>query len=100
MTSINGLPPSIGSLNQAKKTNKKNEVKKPQTAAPVTKPSKVANAVAHSIRSISDADYSNAQLQYDLPQGRSRKAMEEYMDIMNHAKREELSMTLGVDIYI
>jgi hypothetical protein len=100
MTSINGLPPSIGSPNQTKKTNKKSGVKKLHTTAPISQPSKIANAVAHSIRSISDADYSNAQLQYDLPQGRSRKAMEEYMDIMNHAKREELSMTLGVDIYI
>ena len=81
MTSINGLPPSIGSLSQTKKTNKKNELKKSLTTAPTAQPSKVANAVANSIRSISDADYSNAQLQYDLPQGRSRKAMEEYMKL-------------------
>ncbi|NCO47198.1 MAG: chromosome partitioning protein ParA, partial [Vibrio sp.] len=35
-----------------------------------------------------------------LPEGRSRKAMEEYMDVMNQAKKEELAQLLGVDIYI
>ncbi|MFA0423475.1 chromosome partitioning protein ParA, partial [Vibrio sp. 10N.222.54.A1] len=32
--------------------------------------------------------------------GRGRKAMEEYMDVMNQAKKEELAKLIGVDIYI
>ncbi|MDW2167201.1 chromosome partitioning protein ParA, partial [Vibrio sp. 2099] len=41
-----------------------------------------------------------AQVQYDLPEGNARKAMEQYMDVMNRAKKEELAQLLGVDIYV
>ncbi|GAK87694.1 UPF0325 protein YaeH [Vibrio ponticus] len=59
-----------------------------------------ANAVAHTIRHVQESDIHKAQIQYDLPEGRSRKAMEEYMRVMNQAKRDELIQMLGVDIYI
>ena len=39
-----------------------------------------------------------AQVQYDLPEGRGRRAMEEYMDVMNQAKKEELAKLIGVGI--
>ncbi|AIW14585.1 chromosome partitioning protein ParA [Vibrio europaeus] len=100
MVSINGLPPSVPGPNRANKANKKNEVKKSGDKAAVSQPTKVANAVAHSIRHVNESEIHKAQVQYDLPEGRSRKAMEEYMDVMNQAKREELSQLLGVDIYI
>ncbi|ADT87603.1 chromosome segregation ATPase [Vibrio furnissii CIP 102972] len=61
---------------------------------------KVATAVSNSIRHVDPADINRAQLQYDLPEGRSRKALEEYMDVMNRARKEELAQMLGVDIYI
>ncbi|MDA0147971.1 chromosome partitioning protein ParA [Vibrio sp. LaRot3] len=100
MVSVNGLPPSVPGPNRANKTNKKNQVKKSQDKSPVGQPSKVANAVAHTIRHVNESDIHKAQIQYDLPEGRSRKAMEEYMRVMNQAKREELINMLGVDIYI
>ncbi|KGY11975.1 chromosome partitioning protein ParA [Vibrio tubiashii] len=100
MVSINGLPPSLPGPNKANKANKKSEVKKSEDKSPVSQPTKVANAVAHSIRHVSESEIHRAQVQYDLPEGRSRKAMEEYMDVMHQAKREELSQMLGVDIYI
>ncbi|KJY85255.1 chromosome partitioning protein ParA [Vibrio galatheae] len=100
MVSINGLPPSVPGPNRANKANRKNEVKKSEDKASVSQPTKVANAVAHSIRHVSESDIHKAQVQYDLPEGRSRKAMEEYMGVMNQAKRDELSQLLGVDIYI
>lgn len=100
MVSINGLPPSLPGPNKANKTGKKNEVKKTNDKTPVSQPTKVANAVAHSIRHVNESEIHRAQVQYDLPEGRSRKAMEEYMDVMHQAKREELSQMLGVDIYI
>ncbi|MEF1255494.1 MULTISPECIES: chromosome partitioning protein ParA [unclassified Vibrio] len=100
MVSINGLPPSVPGPNRANKANKKNEVKKSSDKTPVSQPSKVANAVAHSIRHVSESELHKAQVQYDLPQGRGRKAMEEYMNVMTQAKRDELSRLLGVDIYI
>lgn len=100
MVSINGLPPSVPGPNRANKANKKNEVKKSSDKTPVSQPSKVANAVAHSIRHVSESELHKAQVQYDLPQGRGRKAMEEYMNVMTQAKRDELSQLLGVDIYI
>jgi hypothetical protein len=100
MVSINGLPPSVPGPNRANRTNKKNEVKKSSDKTPVSQPSKVANAVAHSIRHVNESDLHKAQVQYDLPEGRGRKAMEEYMSVMTQAKRDELSQMLGVDIYI
>lgn len=56
--------------------------------------------MAHSIRHVNESDIHKAQVQYDLPEGQGRKAMEEYMNVMNQSKRDELSQLLGVDIYI
>ncbi|KOO03765.1 hypothetical protein [Vibrio nereis] len=100
MVSINGLPSSVPGPNRANKANKKNEVKKSEQKSAVGQPSKVANAVAHTIRHVNESDIHKAQVQYDLPEGRGRKAMEEYMSVMNQSKRDELSMMMGVDIYI
>ncbi|WP_391087683.1 chromosome partitioning protein ParA [Vibrio sp. NH-UV-68] len=100
MVLINGLPPSIPGPNRANKANKKNEANKSQNQSPVSQPSKVANAVAHSIRHVNESDIHKAQVQYDLPEGRGRKAMQEYLNVLNQNKREELSQMLGVDIYI
>ncbi|UUM31408.1 chromosome partitioning protein ParA [Vibrio japonicus] len=100
MVSINGLPPSVTGPNRANKTNKKKDVNKTEHNTSVGQPSKVANAVAHTIRHVNESDIHKAQIQYDLPEGKGRKAMEEYMDVMNRSKRDELSMMLGVDIYI
>ncbi|MCG7489449.1 chromosome partitioning protein ParA [Vibrio sp. Of14-4] len=100
MVSINGLPPSLPGPNKANKTGKKDGVKKSHSKTPVDQPSKVASAVAHSIRRVDESDIHNAQLQYDLPEGHGRKALAEYMNVMNQTKREELSQLLGVDLYI
>ncbi|MGF1908224.1 chromosome partitioning protein ParA [Vibrio kasasachensis] len=100
MVSINGLPPSIPSSNKTNRVSKKNEVRKSQQKQDVGQPSKVANAVAHTIRHVQESDIHQAQIQYDLPEGRNRKALEEYMRVMNQAKRDELIQMLGVDIYI
>ncbi len=101
MASINGLPPAlVPGANRTTKTNKKSQVKKSQQKQPVGQPSKVANAVAHSIKQVDESQIHRAQIQYDLPEGRARKAMEEYMGVMNQAKKEELARLLGVDIYI
>ncbi|WGW01416.1 chromosome partitioning protein ParA [Vibrio sp. YMD68] len=101
MVSINGLPPSIvpGST-KTNKTNKKNEVKKGQVNTSVGQPTQVANAVANSIRHVNESDIHRAQVQYDLPEGQSRKAMQEYLSVMTQSKRDELAKLLGVDIYI
>jgi len=100
MVSINGLPPSVSGPNKANKTGTKGGVKKSQDNPSVGKPSKVANAVAQSIRHVHESDIHKAQLHYDLPEGQGRKALQEYMDVMNQSKREELSQLLGVDLYI
>ncbi|MCF7482604.1 chromosome partitioning protein ParA [Vibrio sp. J1-1] len=101
MASINGLPPSlITSATRTNKISKKNQVKKSQTKKSVGQPSKVADAVAHSIKQVDESQIHRAQVQYDLPEGNARKAMEQYMDVMNRAKKEELAQLLGVDIYV
>ncbi|GAA5646633.1 MULTISPECIES: hypothetical protein [Vibrio] len=104
MVSVNGLPPASVPGNQrtnkAKKAGKKNNVNQAQGKTPAEQTSKVADAVSHSIRQVQPSDVHQARLQYDLPEGKSRKAMEEYLNVMNQAKREELASLLGVDIYI
>ncbi|EJT0552942.1 chromosome partitioning protein ParA [Vibrio vulnificus] len=101
MASINGLPPAIipGTQRTNKSSNKRKVAKNQQQQA-VGQTSKVANAVAHSIQNVKESDIHKAQIQYDLPEGHARRAMQEYMDVMNQAKREELPQLLGVDIYI
>lgn len=100
MVSINGLPPSVPGPNRANKANKKQGVNKQSKGNEVSQPTKVANAVANSIRPITESDVERAKVQYDLPEGKSRKAMEEYMNVMHQVKRDELSQMLGVDLYI
>ncbi|EMN7254587.1 chromosome partitioning protein ParA [Vibrio vulnificus] len=101
MASINGLPPAIipGTQRTNKSSNKRKVAINQQQQA-VGQTSKVANAVAHSIQNVKESDIHKAQIQYDLPEGHARRAMQEYMDVMNQAKREELAQLLGVDIYI
>ncbi|EHD0091004.1 chromosome partitioning protein ParA [Vibrio vulnificus] len=101
MASINGLPPAIiPGTQQTNKSSNKRKVAKNQQQQAVGQTSKVANAVAHSIQNVKESDIHKAQIQYDLPEGHARRAMQEYMDVMNQAKREELAQLLGVDIYI
>ncbi|MCK6262034.1 chromosome partitioning protein ParA [Vibrio sp. ZSDE26] len=109
MVSINGLPPSIvpGSNKTTKtsKASKKSEVKKGQSSTAVGQTAvgqttQVADAVSNSIRHVSESEIHRAQVQYDLPEGQSRKAMQEYLSVMTQSKREELAKLLGVDIYI
>ncbi|MFA0470684.1 chromosome partitioning protein ParA [Vibrio sp. 10N.222.51.E8] len=101
MVSINNLPPSsIGSTSKPNRIKKKEQAKKSDASTSVGQPTKVANAVSHSIRQVKESELHKAQIQYDLPEGRGRKAMEEYMDVMNQAKKEELAKLIGVDIYI
>ncbi|MGX9418907.1 chromosome partitioning protein ParA [Vibrio sp. WJH972] len=69
----------------------------------ITSPSSknaVASAVALSVKAMKSDDYQQSQVQYDLPEGKSRKAMQQYFDVMSHNKREELSQMLGVDMYV
>ncbi|MDN3610523.1 chromosome partitioning protein ParA [Vibrio ostreicida] len=100
MVSINGLPASVPGPNKANKASRKKESKKSSETSAIGQPSKVANAVAHSIRHVDESDIHKAQVQYDLPEGQGRQAMEAYLKVMNQAKRDELSQLLGVDIYI
>ncbi|USD64524.1 chromosome partitioning protein ParA [Vibrio sp. SCSIO 43136] len=97
MVSIQGLPPAR--VGQTNKTNKKSKVNK-QSKQPVAETTKVATAVAQTIRHVDESQINGARIQYDLPEGRSRKAMQEYMDVMNQAKRDELAKLMGVDLYI
>ena len=98
MVTVNGLSPSV--IPSANKAKQKRLNKKQQDSSQVAQTTKVAEAVAHSIRQVKESDIEKAQLQYDLPQGQSRKAMEEYMDVLNQSRKEELAQLIGVDIYI
>ncbi len=102
MVSIHGLP-SIANQRKTQKAKANKAVSKGSTSSnstSTTQVTKVAQAVSHSVKHLSQADISKAQIHYDLPEGRSKKALDEYMSVMNQAKREELQQLLGVDIYI
>ncbi|MDV7104031.1 chromosome partitioning protein ParA [Vibrio sp. TH_r3] len=97
MVTVNGLTPAIVQRNH--KAHNKSALKNRDTQDN-NQTSKVASAVAQSIRAVSESDLEKVELQYDLPEGHSRRAMEQYMDVFHHAKKEHLAKLLGVDIYI
>lgn len=103
MVSINRLPPTVISNNRKvnnRKVNKKEPIKESNTTHNASKAALVTSAseASHSVQHLSE--YDQTQLQYDLPEGHSRKALEQYMSVMNQTKREELTQLLGVDMYI
>ena len=104
MVSIHGLPPALVQNRKVQKqqaVGKNNQVKKANgSQAMVAQPSKVATAVTNQVKQLNASEYANYRLQYDLPGGGNRKAMEEYMDIMLQKRREELAQLVGVDLYI
>lgn len=102
MVSINGSANGLylGRVTNSQKTNKAQKRQYSSSSSTVGAPSQLAEAVARSLGDVASINAQRAQLQYDLPEGRSRKAMEEYLSIMNHAQREELTNMLGVDLYI
>ncbi|QMV13979.1 chromosome partitioning protein ParA [Vibrio spartinae] len=102
MVSIQGLPPSRipGTGKSSKSAKAKRQGDTSGAASGTYEPTPVANAVTHSMRAMKETERFQENLQYDLPEGRARKALEEYFGVMNQARREELAQMLGVDIYI
>ncbi|MUI53726.1 chromosome partitioning protein ParA [Aliivibrio fischeri] len=99
MVSIQGLPPALIQKQQA--IGKKSQVKKTTgSKSLVAQPSKVATAVTTQVKQLNASEYANSRVQYDLPEGRNRHAMEEYMEVMLQKRREELAQLVGVDLYI
>ncbi|WP_413284013.1 chromosome partitioning protein ParA [Vibrio sp. MA40-2] len=98
MVTVNGLTPAIVQRNH--KAHNKSALKNSDAQNNNNQTSKVASAVSQSIRVVSESDLEKVELQYDLPEGYSRKAMEQYMDVFHHAKKEHLAKLMGVDIYI
>lgn len=99
MVSIQGLPPAI--VHKQRAAQKKKSVAEEGTGQEVSaEASQAATALAHSVKTMDPAEYAQAQVQYDLPEGKSRDALAQYFDVMNQAKREELAKLMGVDIYI
>lgn len=94
MVSIQRLPSSIQS------SSPKPRVQKPE-ATPVTpQPTVVAKAVASTVRDPEVIKEAHSRIQYDQPEGKSRQAVDSYMGVMHHARREELSSLVGVDVYV
>lgn len=99
MVSIQGLPPAL--IQKQQGVGKKNQLKKTTgSRALVAQPSRVSTAVSAQVKQLNASEYANSRIQYDLPEGRNRQAMEEYMAIMLQKRREELAQLVGVDIYI
>ncbi|PSU32472.1 hypothetical protein [Photobacterium lutimaris] len=65
-----------------------------------SEPTPVAKAVAQSVRDPELLDAAHSHIQYDQPEGRNRQALESYMGVMHQHKRDELSMLVGVDVYV
>ncbi|MGF1737510.1 hypothetical protein [Photobacterium satsumensis] len=63
-------------------------------------PTPVAKAVAQSVRDPELLEAAHSRIQYDQPEGNNRQALESYMGVMHQQKRDELSMLVGVDVYV
>lgn len=63
-------------------------------------PSAIAKAVAQGIRSSDFAQEAYQQIQYDVPDGKSRQALASYLAVKHQAKRDALMALFGVDIFI
>ena len=98
MVTVNGLSPAL--VPNSSKASQKGALAREQDAGQGAQATKVAQAVSRSVRHVAESDFAKAQVQYDLPEGSSRKAMETYMDVHNQERREELGQLVGVDIYI
>ncbi len=103
MVSINGMSPTVIQNKRVQKQKAVGKKKPVQTInggkVIVVDSTKVATTT-HQLKTLNASEYANARLQYDLPEGRSRKALEEYMDIMLQKRRDELAQLVGVDLYI
>ncbi|WP_025674633.1 hypothetical protein [Salinivibrio socompensis] len=99
MVAINGVSsPQTARPNQSRRPANHNKATRKQTP----KTTQVANAVRQRVDpvSVANAEQAQQQVQYDLPDGRGRQAMESYFAVLNQARREELMNLVGVDIYI
>ncbi|ORT50366.1 hypothetical protein ST37_10885 [Vibrio sp. qd031] len=95
MNRINGLPSQVTPLpksdrSKAQSTNKTDTNSTHSVMPLASKP----------IRMTSEERINQARVQYDLPEGSSRQAMQEYLNVANQARREELEQLVGVDLYI
>ncbi len=95
MNRITGLPQQPTPLSKAKRSKKsvsktEGESRSTQVATVNTKP----------IRMASEERINQSRLQYDLPEGSARRAMQEYLKVASAARREELAQLVGVDLYI
>ncbi|PJC85430.1 chromosome partitioning protein ParA [Vibrio sp. HA2012] len=98
MVMINGI--NTSAVSQAGKPNRRPGVRQENNSGEAAQPTQLARAVSHSIRRADEADIERARVQYDLPEGHSRRAMQEYMNIFNQARKEELSQLVGVNLFI
>lgn len=102
MVSINGstspLLPNGGKSSKVSANSAKSESR--AVAAVPSSPNAVASAVALSVKAQKNADFQQSQIQYDLPEGKARKALDEYFSVMSQAQRDEISQMLGVDMYV
>ena len=110
MAGINGLPvvwtPSTAKTSQLKratksnKTVKSNKTKSSKAVSTLGQPTQTAQAVSTSLHSFIEAERAQAHIHYDLPDDKTRKALDTYLAIMNQAEREKWMHLLGVDKYI
>ena len=101
MSSINGLSSAgMAGVRQTTTVTKKQATANTATPQSTTAPSKVARAVSQSIHAVDESQIRRAQVHYDLPQGHARKAMDTYMGVLHHAKKDQLAQLIGVDLYV
>lgn len=99
MVSINGISsPQTARSNQSQRAANKQKATRKRTP----KTTQVAKAVRQRVDPVSvvHAEQAQQQVQYDLPNGRGRQAMESYFAVLNQTRREELLSLVGVDIYV
>ncbi len=94
MTRINGLSHSPLPLSKAR------HEAKPENFEHTANRTAVAKVVSQQLRVVPEETIQQAKIEYDLPEGDNRQALEQYHQVFTQARREELAQLMGVDIYI
>jgi hypothetical protein len=96
MNRINGLPSQVTPLPKSDRS----KAQATHHAESDARTNQVMPLTSKPIRMASEDRINQTRVQYDLPEGSSRQAMQEYLNVANQSRRDELEQLVGVDLYI
>ncbi len=96
MVSIQG----VGQVISRPRKPKHNRAETRQEPTTSTQPSRIAKAVSQGLHATAHLQDAYQQIQYDLPDGKSRQALASYLCVKDQARRDALIALFRVDIFV